>query len=356
MGESKKHDIIGITNYDAISDDLEIGNVGALVADESSMFKGQSGVWAKIMIKLGRGLDWKLALTGTPAPNDRIEFANHAVFLDAYPTINSFLARFFINRGQTDNRWELKKHALGAFYRALSHWCIFLDNPATYGWKDNCETVPPIQVHVHDVGLTDGQREAVWDTTGTLFVGSAGGITRRSKFSQISKGNHNGVTVNTLKPEFIRTLVKTWPEEQTIIWCHYNHEQESMAKTFPEAANLDGSTSVQEREMMIGEFKNGTRRILISKGKIIGYGVNLQCCTRMVFSGLSDSWESYHQCVKRANRVGSTMPLNVHIPVTELERPFLENVLRKAHRIEQDTIEQEKIFKEQALEVIGGDQ
>jgi hypothetical protein len=51
--------------------------------------------------RLGRGLDWKLALTGTPAPNDRIEYANHAVFLDHFPTVNSFLARFFVNRGQT---------------------------------------------------------------------------------------------------------------------------------------------------------------------------------------------------------------------------------------------------------------
>jgi len=50
--------------------------------------------------------------------------------------------------------------------------------------------------------------------------------------------------------------------------------------------------------------------------------------------------------VKRSNRIGSTRPLNVHIPVTELEMPFVDNVLRKAGRVESDTIEQEKLFKE----------
>ena len=50
--------------------------------------------------------------------------------------------------------------------------------------------------------------------------------------------------------------------------------------------------------------------------------------------------------IKRSNRLGSTKPLNVHIPVTELESPFVDNVLRKAHRVESDTQEQESLFKE----------
>ena len=50
--------------------------------------------------------------------------------------------------------------------------------------------------------------------------------------------------------------------------------------------------------------------------------------------------------MKRSNRIGSTRPLNVHIPVTELEVPFVDNVLAKASRVESDTDELERIFKE----------
>jgi hypothetical protein len=49
--------------------------------------------------------------------------------------------------------------------------------------------------------------------------------------------------------------------------------------------------------------------------------------------------------VKRSNRIGSTEPLDVHIPVTEIERPMIETVLRKAKMVESDTAEQERIFK-----------
>lgn len=96
---------IGITNYEALRDDVPQGRLAGLILDESSMLKSHYGKWGQSCIRLGKGLRWKLACTGTPAPNDRIEYANHAVFLDAFPTTNSFLARFFVNRGQTNNRW-----------------------------------------------------------------------------------------------------------------------------------------------------------------------------------------------------------------------------------------------------------
>ena len=76
-----------------------------------------------------------------------------------------------------------------------------------------------------------------------------------------------------------------------------------------------------------------------------GFGLNLQVCTRQVFSGLQDSYEEYYQAVKRSNRVGSSKPLNVHIPVSDVERPMVENVLQKAKRVESDTKEQEDIFR-----------
>jgi hypothetical protein len=323
-------------------------SVNGLLVHNSSMLKSHYGKWGTTCIRLGRGLDWKLALTGTPAPNDRIEYANHAVFLDHFPTVNSFLARFFVNRGQTDNRWELKPHALRPFYRALSHWCIFLNNPATYGWQDNTESVPPIHTHIHDVTLTEQQQQLVYQKTGTLFADHVGGITSRSVLSQIAKGNHNGEAVETFKPQFIRALMDSWPDESTIIWCLYNREQEIMAEAFPEAANMTGDTPEPDRERMIEEFKAGTKRILISKGKILGFGLNLQRATRQVFSGLQDSYENFYQCVKRSNRYGATRPLNVHIPITPIERPMIDTVLAKARRVQHDTEEQERLFKEMA--------
>lgn len=340
---------IGITNYEALRNDIPQGRLGALVVDESSLLKSHYGKYGAEIIRLGKGLDWKLAATGTPAPNDRIEYANHAVFLDAFPNVNSFLAKFFVNRGQTNERWEMKPHALRPFYRALSHWCIFLSNPATYGWKDNCQPLPPINIHIHDVELTGEQNAAVGKETNALFASNFGGITSRATLARIAKGKHRGQDVATLKPAFIRGLTEDWPAESTLIWCKYNDEQDGLAKLFPECANIDGDTPQDTRVGLIDDFKSGRRRILISKPKILGFGLNLQRATRQVFSTCQDSYEEFYQAVKRSNRYGSTQPLNVHIPVTELEMPMVETVLKKAHRIQQDTEEQERIFKSEGV-------
>ncbi len=65
-----------------------------------------------------------------------------------------------------------------------------------------------------------------------------------------------------------------------------------------------------------------------------------------VFSSLVDSFEAYHQCLARANRVGSTKPLNVHLPLTEIERPMAANVLRKANHFQQEIDHQERLFRQ----------
>ena len=346
----RQGECVGITNYEAIRQDIRRGRLGCLILDESSMLKSHYGKWGTKLIELGRGLEWKLCCTGTPAPNDRIEYGNHAVFMDAFPNVNAFLAKFFVNRGQTSERWELKSHALRPFYLALSHWCIFVTNPATYGWRDNAENIPPIHVHDHEVPLTDEQVRLVYAKTGRLIADKIGGITSRSVLSQIAKGSYKGQRIASNKPGYVRELVDSWPDESSLVWCKFNAEQELLADALPDAASLEGSTPMEARAEAIAAFKAGQLRTIISKPEILGFGLNLQKATRQVFSACDDSYEDYHQCVKRSNRVGSTRPLNVHIPVTEIERPLMENVLRKAAMVQRDTEEQEAIFRAAAYE------
>jgi hypothetical protein len=338
----------GITNQEAIADGLPAGRIGAMVLDDVSL-KSHYGAWGVRLIRMGRGVRWKIYLHGTPAPNDRIEYANAAVLLDRFPTVNAFLARYFVNRGQTGERWELKPHALRPFYRDLSHWSIFVSDPAVYGWKDGAGAIPPILTEITDVPLTDAQADAIRQETGSLFP-EPGGITSRAKLARIAKGIGDGAATGTNKPEYIRELVESFGGESTLIWCKYNPEQDQMEGLFPDAGSIAGKTPDERREEIIDAFKSRAVRTLISKPTVLGFGLNLQVCTRMVFSTCQDSWEEYYQAVKRANRVGSTQPLRVHIPVTDIERPMVETVLRKARTIEQDTREQEAMFREQGYD------
>ena len=69
--------------------------------------------------------------------------------------------------------------------------------------------------------------------------------------------------------------------------------------------------------------------VLISKSSIIGFGLNLQVCHNVAFVGLSDSWEQYHQFLKRVHRFGQLHEVNCHIFVSSAEGAILQNIKKK---------------------------
>jgi hypothetical protein len=75
--------------------------------------------------------------------------------------------------------------------------------------------------------------------------------------------------------------------------------------------------------------QTGKGRVLISKVSIFGFGLNWQHCARMAFVGVSDSWESYYQAVRRCWRFGQTRPVNVHLFASSAEGAVVENLQRK---------------------------
>src|SRR3990167_3501867 len=92
---------------------------------------------------------------------------------------------------------------------------------------------------------------------------------------------------------------------------------------------LEGDQSPEQKQATIERFQSGEHRVLITKSKITGFGLNFQNCHQMAFLGLSDSWESYYQSVRRCWRFGQREPVSVHIVISEAEMDVFENVMKK---------------------------
>ena len=93
--------------------------------------------------------------------------------------------------------------------------------------------------------------------------------------------------------------------------------------------------SPEEKAKRLLAFASGETKVLVSKSAIAGYGMNFQRCARQVFVGLDDSWERYYQAIRRSWRFGQTRPVVVHVVISDLETPVLNNVLRKERDAEQ---------------------
>jgi len=74
--------------------------------------------------------------------------------------------------------------------------------------------------------------------------------------------------------------------------------------------------------------------------------MNWQNCNTVIFCGLSDSFESYYQAVRRCWRFGQKKPVDVYIITSEAEISVKQNIERKQAEAQHMTAELVKYTKD----------
>ena len=307
-------DGVTVSNYERLHL-FDASMFEAVVLDESSVLKAFTGETKRALVKTFRNTRYRLCCTATPAPNDIIELCNHADFLSVM-TQQEMLARFFTPRGSDDGstgQYRLKSHAHRDFYRWLASWAIACKLPSDLGYPDDGYVLPPLSIEAHFVAVD-------WAPDGHLFFTELKGVTERAKVRR--------TTVDSRVEAAVR-IVDAEPIEQWLLWYGRIDEARGLAKALPGAEIVQGSDSVDRKEDLLRRFADGEVRVLITHPSIAGFGLNFQSCARMAFVGLSDSYESYYQSIRRSWRFGQVRPVTAHIVLTEPERAIYNNVLRK---------------------------
>jgi SNF2 family DNA or RNA helicase len=124
-----------------------------------------------------------------------------------------------------------------------------------------------------------------------------------------------------------------------------NAEGDALRNAIPGSVEVRGSDTVEHKERTLIDFSHGKIRVLVSKPSICGFGLNFQVCHNMAFVGVTDSWESYYQAVRRCWRFGQNNPVNVHIFASESEGAVVANLARKEKDAEimQDNLSRETL-------------
>lgn len=349
---------IGITNYEKFDgsdpgDDNENGEVinlkyahgdtlpvAGVILDESSMLKS-FGSRKFAVVRAFDGIRYKLCCSATPAPNQRTEFAQHALFLGYVRSTTEYLTAYFVSR---DGDWEFKPHAFDAWVANLTSWSVFLTDPAMWGFEDSF-ALPELVELFPRVPLTEPQNEAARRFESgdpSLFGATPGGITSRTKMMQIAHGFELDAgqiiaRYPTLKPDWIAAKAADHAGEQIIIWVTFDEEGDQLAGMIPDSLHLSGRTSRTVRDATIEAFRQGEGpRVLILKPAMFGFGVNLQACHVQIFSTITDSFERYYQCVRRSLRYGQEHPVTVYVPLTQLDEAICQNTMNKQSTFVED--------------------
>lgn len=301
---------ITITNYEML-DKFNIDVFEGVVLDESSILKSFDGTTRTQIIESFRRTAFKLACTATPAPNDYMELGNHAEFIGAM-TRAEMLAMFFVHDGAETQKWRIKGHAEKDFWTWLCSWAVMIRKPSDLGYDDGPFVLPPIHYHSHVVRSSK-------PTDGYLIPLHADTLQERLAARR---------STITERVEKCAELVNA-DKEPWLVWCNLNAESEELRRAIPDAIEVKGSDSMEHKEDAMLGFSSGKYRVLVSKGSICGWGMNWQHARNQAFVGLSDSWETYYQCVRREWRFGQKRECHVHIITADTEGAVVENIKRK---------------------------
>lgn len=301
---------VWITNYERM-DAIDFTELHGLVLDESSILKAHDGKTRQRIIDAAQGIPYRLSCTATPSPNDFEELGNQCEFLGVMSR-TEMLATYFVNDTGDTGTWRLKGWGASKFWEWMGTWAVVLRNPSDIGFDGSRYELPPLEYFEHVVSA--GENE------GELFARPAMGLAERRKAQRESV---------EARCKALSDLVNSEPNEPWLIWCHLNDEAALLTELIPGAVNVQGSDSAESKAKNLLGFAHGEVRVLVSKPKIAGFGMNWQHCARMAFVGLDDSFEKFYQAVRRCYRFGQKRSVKVHLFTAENEGQILANLKRK---------------------------
>lgn len=311
---------IYITNYERFHL-FDANDFAGVILDESSILKGFNGRTSRGLINTFAGMPFRLSATATPAPNDHMELGQQAEFLGVMRSME-MLSRWFVNDTSTASQvWRLKGHAVGSFWDWVASWARCMSRPSDLGYDDAMHDLPELSVRTHVVDADRSlNRGAEKDGQERLF--------RIPDMSATSIHGEKRMTANG-RAEAIAAIVAHEPDEPWIVWADTDYDADAVMAMIPGAVEVRGSMSAEQKEERLVGFSDGTIRVLVTKPSIAGFGLNWQHCARMAFTGISFSFESYHQAVRRCWRFGQTRPVHVHIAMADTEKAIIDVISRK---------------------------
>jgi hypothetical protein len=329
---------ITVTNYERL-EHFEPSDFGAMVCDESSILKHFGGTTQKRVTRFMSKMPYRLLCTATAAPNDYPELGTSAEALGEIG-YSDMLSRWFkqddkkkyrmnevkLARGgrsgnhyarlayrvsQQIGQWHLKAHAETPFFKWVCSWARACRWPSDLGFDDGKFRLPPLIERHHVVTPKTPQ-------DGALFTLAAFGLKEERAERRRTLAERCGLVADLVNHN-----------KAALVWCHLNVEGDTLERLIPGSVQVAGSDTDEKKENALMDFAAGNIRVLITKPRIAGFGLNFQHCGHVV-TFASHSYEQYYQSIRRCWRFGRHNDVTVDVVSTEGEQHVRDNMIRKA--------------------------
>jgi superfamily II DNA or RNA helicase len=311
-----------VTNFESLNK-FDPSDFAGIVTDELQGIKNSDAKRTKELTDFARNIEFRLGASATPAPNDYIELGTSSEYLGELG-FSDMITKFFRQAKNTNKQrgWHIAKyrlmgHAQQDFWRWVCSWARAIRKPSDLGDYDDSEYIlPPLTIQQHII-------EARTKKPGHLFDVPA--VTLREQKEERRR------TINE-RCEAAAALVNN-TGKSAICWCHLNPEGDLLAKLIPDAVQVSGRNSDDEKEEAFTNFVNGKIRVIVTKDSLGALGLNFQHCAHQV-TFMTHSFELDYQKMRRSWRFGQKNPVHVDRVMTEGEAPVAANLQRKFEQAE----------------------
>lgn len=330
---------IGVVNYDTLlsvelSDSLERIGFDMLVGDEIQLVKNSTSKRSARARRLSVDAKYRFALSGTPAPNNPLDWFGILLWLDPTGRLagtnskTAFGCRYAIFKKD-----EGSNQRFVAAYRDLADLRQRVASCGSRQRKEECLDLPPKTYVVRRCELAGEQlrvyrqlqRDAV---TRIQKANEATELTARNVLTEVLRllqvvggavpddaGTMHWLSPNAKLALFEEVLEEVGPR-QVVVWSAFRQELEflrgAMEKVGRRVALFHGGVDQHGRSEALTRFRSGDADTFLATMQTGGTGVDgLQVADTEIFYSRNHNWGQYAQAVDRLHRGGQERPVTV---------------------------------------------
>jgi len=266
-----------------------------------------------------------------------MELGNHPEGLGVMDSSQMLANWFLASQGDVKTgeivagKYKLKPYASQDFWRWVTTWAVVVSTPSDLGFSDAGYVRQPLDLLYHLVGI---DHTRAWDKTDQkgqrqLFLDNALSATEMwsEKAETYRRRCHKAIE-----------LIEAEPAEYHICWTDTNDESAMMYRELKALYGPDtvvevkGSDKLSDKEAKLDAFSTGQARIIVTKSKIAGMGLNWQHCARQTFVSTNYQWEAWYQAIGRTDRFGNPRQTVVNMIYSENEQRIVKALERKGRQ------------------------
>jgi len=297
-----------------------------LVIDESTAFKNPTSQRSRAMFAVSKYFDKRIALSGTPTPNNSMELWSQMRILDGGQRLGK---NYYQTRAKLQNpisegqfvKWVDKEEAQEMLFDAVSDVIIRHRLEEVLDMPEHINRTIPVDISTKLAVLYNDL------ATESRLLLEAGAITAvnkavlQNKLLQLTSGavyNEDGgySLAHPERYELIMELVKE--RKQTLVAYLWKHQHEELTKLADKAGirhvSITSEQSSDERNRVVEQFQAGLFQVLFAHPQSAGHGITLTKARTVIWA--SPTWSSEHYIqfnrrIYRAGQNGRTEVINI---------------------------------------------